>query len=124
MNIEPKQRIRIKAGWDWAGRKGRCLAVVELAESDKVWIVVKWDDEDDPGNYEARGLEVIPDEDIRWPRPWNQSTFSIRDAKGRQVIHLGGAYEGVVILGKDADELAAIGSLIVEAVNKYSEKTK
>ena len=117
MNIEPKQRVRIKAGWDRAGRKGRCLALVELAESDHIWAVVKWDDEDDPDNHKVQGLEVVPHEDIRWPRPWTQRTFLVNDAKGREVLHFGG-----IAPKRDGYDLEALVGLIVEAVNKYSEE--
>src|SRR5271155_559767 len=101
----------------WKGRKGRCLALVEMAESDHVWAVVKWDDEDDPDNQKAQSLEVIPEEDVRWPRPWNRVGFMITDRSGREVVNLGGTQSHI-----GSSNLEALCVLIVESVNKYSEK--
>ena len=106
------QRVRIKQQWCDAGRTGDCLAVV--MDLDQPWAVVKWDDEDDPYIHKTDGLEIIPEADRRWPRPWKAKSLMIVDAQGQTVIHLGG-------LRRDPYEITDLVLLIVEAVNKFSE---
>ena len=116
--IEPKQRVRLATGQGAVPpRKGRCVSVFELAESDDMWACVKWDDAAEPSVCKVAALEVIPTEDIRWPRPWTQHAFLVTDARGREVLHFGG-----ITPKRDGSELEALVGLIVEAVNKCSEE--
>ena len=50
-------RVRIKEGWEEAGRVGTLLAEVEVVQT---WGVVLWEDEEDPDCHKRSGLEVIP----------------------------------------------------------------
>ncbi len=49
-------RVRIKAGWEGAGREGTLLAVVYV---DQYWSGVKWDDEEDPDWHKTSALEAV-----------------------------------------------------------------
>jgi hypothetical protein len=58
MNRPYPKRVRIKQGWDEAGRTGTALAEGYVNQT---WVMVLWDDEEDPDNYKAASLEEIPD---------------------------------------------------------------
>ena len=55
-------RVRIKHGWEDAGRIGTVLR--ELKGPDGIgWTVLVWDDDEDPTTFKTRGLEPIPKSD-------------------------------------------------------------
>lgn len=50
-----EQKIRIKTGWYQAGKTGRALT--EPFFSGQAWIVILWDDEEDPDLNKLAGIE-------------------------------------------------------------------
>lgn len=56
MSTGHQQRVRIKPGWEGAGRKGVRHAEVNVQQP---WSVVVWDDEEDPDCFKSAGLEEI-----------------------------------------------------------------
>jgi hypothetical protein len=50
-------RVRIRDGWDEAGREGVMLNEAEAGGL--IWATVLWDGEEDPDCFKRRGLEVI-----------------------------------------------------------------
>jgi hypothetical protein len=60
-------RCRVKQGWEDAGREGEALCYFEHEKLGQQWILVIWDDEDDPDCFKAAGLEIktVVDDDFR-----------------------------------------------------------
>jgi hypothetical protein len=118
--LDSGQRVCIRKGWEQAGRKGTVLAHfgqqqfldLDLGQD---WVAIKWDNADDPDNFKAVALELIPSEDRRWPRPWKARSLMIVDARDQEVLHLGGIRVGNKI--GVADETCDLVKLIVEGVN-------
>jgi len=51
-------RCRIKKDWHQAGREGEAICYFEHPQLGQRWILVIWDDEDDPDCFKAAGLEI------------------------------------------------------------------
>lgn len=51
-------RCKIKAGWEGAGREGEAFGFFTHKRLGQEWIVVLWDDEDDPDCFKAAGLLI------------------------------------------------------------------
>lgn len=110
MDILPIVGQRVQVGpvykYENPGRKATVLAVFP----DNGWATVQFDDAEDPDLFKIAALELVQEQDRRWPRPWKQTSLLIEDADGREVLHLGG-------LRIDGDEAVELGKLIVAAVN-------
>jgi len=53
-------RIRIRDGWDEAGREGVCLGKkVTSPHTGQEWLPVCWDDEEDPDFFKPAAIEVV-----------------------------------------------------------------
>lgn len=53
------KRVRIKIGWDQAGRSGVALTEPFQDKYGQFWVAVDWDDEEDPDNYKRVCLEFM-----------------------------------------------------------------
>lgn len=52
-------RCKIAEGWDGAGREGEALCYVQPSrQGAQTWIIVMWDDEDEPDLHKAAGLLI------------------------------------------------------------------
>ncbi len=49
--------VRIKDGWQDAGKRGVILC--KPIHVGQLWIAVRWDGEEDPDWFKARGLEIV-----------------------------------------------------------------
>lgn len=49
-------RVKIKQGWEGAGRKGTALGEPVFAGQE--WLPVLWDGEEDPALFKLAGIEV------------------------------------------------------------------
>ena len=52
------QRVRVRAGWQDAGKVGDLLAGPVRDRKGQDWMVVQWDISDDPDMHKATGLEL------------------------------------------------------------------
>jgi hypothetical protein len=53
-------RVRIKKGWEGAGRMGTMFYCADKGEYlDQAWAMVLWDDEEDPDCNKMAGLELV-----------------------------------------------------------------
>ncbi len=50
---DPKE-VRIKSGWDDAGKRGLCYGYINLDQS---WAIVVWEAEEDPDLVKMRSLD-------------------------------------------------------------------
>lgn len=50
--------VRIRLGWIDAGKQGTLLAGPIRDHKGQDWMVVQWDDNEDPDIHKAEGLEV------------------------------------------------------------------
>ena len=55
-------RVRIRAGWMDAGKEGELLAGPIRDRKGQDWMVVDWDNGDDPDLHKASGLEIATTE--------------------------------------------------------------
>lgn len=53
---EDDANVRIRDGWEGAGRLGRLLTTVW---AEQTWAVVLWNDEEDPDCFKMAGLEIL-----------------------------------------------------------------
>ncbi len=51
-------RCRIKQGWAGEGREGEAICFITHKKLGQEWIVVIWDDEDDPDCFKSAGLQI------------------------------------------------------------------
>lgn len=58
IDVEKQPRIRIKSGWDQAGRQGVTLGPV-ITVYGVEWVSVLWDEDDDPDWQKASSLEQL-----------------------------------------------------------------
>lgn len=61
-------RCKIKEGWEGAGRQGEAICYFNQCVQ-QLWVVVKWDDEDDPDEadlHKASGLLIKQPDDDHW----------------------------------------------------------
>lgn len=65
-------RCKIKQGREGAGRTGEALCYFEHSKIGQRWLLVLWDDEDDPDCFKAAGLRIMRE-------PW-QSNAQWEDA--------------------------------------------
>lgn len=56
--ITPGIRVRIKAEYHQPGREGYMYAVLHDRQGGVKWVVVYWDDHEDPDVFKLNGLEV------------------------------------------------------------------
>jgi hypothetical protein len=56
-------KVRIKNGYEDAGREGVLLAGPIADCKDQLWLVVQWDGQDDPDLHKASGIEMAV---IQW----------------------------------------------------------
>jgi hypothetical protein len=58
--VEAGKRVRIREGWQGAGKKGTALGMPLVVNGGEMkWIPVLWDGEDDPDWHKAYGLECL-----------------------------------------------------------------
>lgn len=58
-------RCRIKKGWVNEGKEGDAFCYFQ-PEFGQYWVVVQWDDEEDPDLHKAAGLEILRVGDEHW----------------------------------------------------------
>jgi hypothetical protein len=58
MNRPYPKRVKIKQGWEGAGREGTAFAEAYVRQT---WVMVHFDDEEDPDCHKSAALEEIPD---------------------------------------------------------------
>ena len=59
-------RCKIKSGYEQEGLEGEALCWVTTRTSGMRWIVVVWDDEDEPDLHKAHGLVLKHPDDKGW----------------------------------------------------------
>lgn len=59
LEAKPRFRVRIREGWDQAGRRGTLYGFLWQIQA---WAAVVWDDEEDPDFVKAAALERAHDE--------------------------------------------------------------
>ena len=57
MQIRPHDKVRIREGWDGAGREGIACAMPFHCNAQE-WVPVIWLDRDDPSLFKTAGLQV------------------------------------------------------------------
>ncbi len=76
--------VRVKDGWQDAGRRGTIIC--HPVTISVVWVGVKWDDEEDPDWFKARGLERVPpprtDKRLRKPERLERTAARMREREG------------------------------------------
>ena len=58
-------RCKIAFGWERAGRTGEAISYFDYA-CEQLWVVVKWDDEDDPDIHKAAGILIKRPGERKW----------------------------------------------------------
>ncbi len=58
-------RCKIAPQWEGAGREGHAICYFD-SYVDQLWVVVKWNDDDDPDLHKAAGLLLKHIGDKRW----------------------------------------------------------
>lgn len=59
-------RCKIKPGWEGAEREGDAISYFDHERLGQQWIVVIWDDEEDPDCFKAAGLLVKQLGETKW----------------------------------------------------------
>ncbi len=58
-------RCKIAPGWADVGRTGEAISYFDCA-CEQLWVVVKWDDEDDPDLHKAAGILIKRPGEKKW----------------------------------------------------------
>jgi len=66
-------RCKIKPGWEGAGRQGNAYGLLQPdSENDngaQKWLIVRWDDEEDPECFKAAGTLIRYRDQGAWREP-------------------------------------------------------
>jgi len=108
--------VRIKEGWDSAGRVGTVLALPILLG--QYWVPVLWEDEKDPDFYEAAGLERDDARPLRaWPRRRPADCGWLPAGRGRSA----GRLPVVVAAGKSLQDAGAVGGSVARLSGEFQD---